>query len=143
MNDDATLHDDQLKEMARHLGARAAERLDVERTAQAVVARLRVQPPRSTAGWVRMRPVWLKVAAVVVVLLAWGLLARGTREPPTMSALIAPMGEDLSDLTAEQLRDAMRSLEEPLLGETAGAPDTGLDGLDAHELRTLLHALEG
>jgi hypothetical protein len=137
------LPDARLREVAQRLGARAAARLDVERTAQAVVARLRVPPPRSAAGWVRMQPVWLKVAAVAVALLGWGLLARGTREPPTMSALVAPMGEDLSDLTAEQLRDAMRSLEEPLLGETAGAPDTALDGLDAHELRTLLHALEG
>ena len=39
MNDDATLHDDKLQEVARRRGARAAERLDVERTAEAVVAR--------------------------------------------------------------------------------------------------------
>ncbi len=39
MNDDATLQDDKLQEVARRLGARAAERLDVEGTAQAVVAR--------------------------------------------------------------------------------------------------------
>src|SRR6266702_6335871 len=39
MNDDATVHDDKLQEVARRLGARAAEQLDVERTAEAVVAR--------------------------------------------------------------------------------------------------------
>ncbi len=41
MKEDGTLHDAMLQDAARRLGAGAAERLDVERTAQAVVARLR------------------------------------------------------------------------------------------------------
>ena len=53
MNDDATLHDAKLQEVARRLGAHAAERLDVERTAQAVVARLRTEPRAQVRvlGW--------------------------------------------------------------------------------------------
>src|SRR5439155_6149948 len=41
MKEDGTLHDAMVQDAARRLGAGAAERLDVERTAQAVVARLR------------------------------------------------------------------------------------------------------
>src|SRR5947208_2629314 len=66
MNDDVTLHDDKLQEVARRLGARAAERLDVERTAEAVVARLRTEPRAEVRvlGWIQ--PAWLRIAAVLV-----------------------------------------------------------------------------
>src|SRR5437667_297028 len=47
VNDDAMLHDAELREFAHRLGTAAAERLDVERTAGAVVERLR-SVPRST-----------------------------------------------------------------------------------------------
>ena len=52
MNMDEELQDARLRELARLLGAGAAERLDVERTAQAVVTRLRQQPRVMLGGWV-------------------------------------------------------------------------------------------
>src|SRR2546429_8325117 len=90
MNDDATLHDDKLQEVARRLGARAAERLDVERTAQAVVARLRTEPRAEirVLGWIR--PAWLRIAAVLVVVVGAGGGRRGpgAGRPPTTA--VAP-----------------------------------------------------
>ena len=144
MNDDATLHDAKLQEVARRLGARAAEQVDVERIAQAVLTRLRQEPRRSVAAWVWMQPAWLKIAATVVLVFGAGIVVRGlVHEPTATTAVVVPMGDDLSDLTAEQLREAMRSLEQPLIGEGPGIVETGLDGLSTDELRALLRTLEG
>ena len=138
------LPDAKLQELAQRLGARAAERLDVERTAQAVLTRLREERRRPVAAWVWMQPTWLKIAATVVLALGAGLVVRGLiHEPTATTALVAPMGDDLSDLTAEQLREAMRSLEQPLIGEGPGTVETGLDSLSTDELRALLRTLEG
>ncbi|PYP74941.1 MAG: hypothetical protein DMD41_00005, partial [Gemmatimonadetes bacterium] len=74
MNDHET-QDERLHELARRLGVRAAERLDVERTAAAVVRRLREQPAATPAWWVR--PAWLRLAAAVVLLLGGAVVYRG------------------------------------------------------------------
>src|SRR2546425_5599361 len=87
MNDDATLHDAKLQEVAQRLGARAAERLDVERTAQAVVARLRTEPRAEirVLGWIR--PAWLRIAAVLGLRVGAGGGGAGPgRGPPTTTA---------------------------------------------------------
>ncbi|HEU5262719.1 MAG TPA: hypothetical protein VFU41_14970 [Gemmatimonadales bacterium] len=139
--------DPELEQLAQRLGARPAERLDVERTAQAVLARLREERRRPVAAWVWMQPTWLKIAATAVLVLGAGLVMRGlVHEPQVSTAWVAPIRDDLSDLTAEQLREAMRSLEQPLISEgpgAAGGIETGLDGLSADELRALLRTLEG
>lgn len=143
MKHEEELHDATLHELAKRLGARAAERLDVERTAQAVLTRLRTEPRPGVAAWLWMRPTWLKVAAAAVLVLGAGLVTRGAlQEPSSGSAVAAPLSEDLSDLTPAQLREAMRSLEQPLIVENVGAVETTLDGLSAAELRALLRALE-
>src|SRR5256884_9095202 len=103
MNDDATLHDDKLQEVARRLGARAAERLDVERTAQAVVARLRTEPRAEirVLGWIR--PAWLRIAAVLVLVVgAGGVGRRLGHERPTATALAPAAGAGVNDLSAGQ-----------------------------------------
>jgi len=140
VNDDAMLHDAELREFAHRLGTAAAERLDVERTAGAVVERLR-SVPRSTR-WTWVQPAWLRIAAAAILVIGGGLVTRVLvwhRAPG--SAVVVPVSEDLTDLTAEQLREALTVLDQPVSEE--GAADLGLDGLTADELRALLQTLEG
>jgi len=140
VNDDAMLHDAKLQEVAQRLGAGAASRLDVERTARAVVERLRAGPRAERWTWVQ--PAWLRIAAAAILVIGGGLVTRALvwHRPPG-SAVVVPVGEDLTDLTAEQLREALTVLDQPVSEEGAG--DLGLDGLTADELRALLQTLEG
>jgi hypothetical protein len=141
--DDAMLNDAKLQELAQKLGARAAERLDVERTARAVVERLRTEPRAEV--WVWIRPAWLRIAAAVVVLVGAGAVALEMRTPPTSKpARVAAAGE-LGDLSAEQLREVLEVVGQPE-GEqqqTVSAQEVGLEQLTAPQLRALLEALEG
>jgi len=135
VNDDAMLHDAKLQEVAQRLGAGAASRLDVERTARAVVERLRAGPRAERWTWVQ--PAWLRIAAAAILVIGGGLVTRvlvWQRAPG--SAVVVPVGEDLTDLTAEQLREALTVLDQPVSEEGAG--DTGVEGLTAEELRALL-----
>ena len=143
MNMDEELQDGRLRELARLLGAGAAERLDVERTAQAVVTRLRQQPRVMLGGWVWMQPAWLKIAAAIVLVLGAGLVTRGLlRERVPTAAVGAPLGEDLTDLTADQLRETVGALEQSFAEESPGGLDAGLESLNTAELRALLRTLE-
>jgi hypothetical protein len=143
VNEDQEVHDARLREVARRLGARAAEQLDVERTAQAVVSRLRQRPRVTVAEWVGMRPAWLKIAAALVLVLGAGLVTRGfVRERVPTAAVILPPGVDLTVLTADELRETIGALEQPLGEEPAEALDAGLESLDATQLRALLRAME-
>ena len=145
MNDDATLHDAKLQEVARRLGAHAAERLDVERTAQAVVARLRTEPRAQVRvlGWIR--PAWLRIAAAVVLLVGAGVVALNVRIPPhTTPVPGATVGGELGELSGAELRVVLEALGQPG-GEpqAVSAQDVGLEDLSALELRALLESLEG
>jgi len=142
MNDDGTLHDATLQDAARRLGARAAERLDVERTAQAVVARLREERSAPLRGtWTWRRPAWLRIAAALVIVGGAGLVARGMWQTP--SGAPAPVETvDLSDISAPQLRELLQSLEQPGAPEPVSSQDVGLEDLSPAQLRTLLASLE-
>lgn len=138
-NNDATSYDATLHELAGRIGARAAERLDVEATAQAVVARLRAEPVRRH-WWIQ--PAWLRVAAAVVLLVGAGLLTR--------SVVRAPHGgpghyvaEDLTDLSADELQQLLGSLDQTLDLNVPQVPDAGLEEMDAQQLQTVLRSLEG
>jgi uncharacterized protein YlxW (UPF0749 family) len=140
MNDDAKLQD-----VARLLGARAAERLDVERTAQAVVARLRTEPRAQlrVLGWIR--PAWLRIAAALVMVVGAGVVALNVRTPSFTTSLPAvSTGGDLSELSGDELRAVLDEL-----GQAGGEPqavsaqDVGLEDLSAPQLRALLESLEG
>ncbi len=142
MKEDATLHDAEVRELARRLGTRAAERLDVERTAQAVLQRLRTEP--RAHGWVWMQPAWLRIAAAIVVLVGTGAVAVRMRTPSLNPPPVATAGGELGDLSAEQLREILETVEHPR-GEPpiVSAQEVGLEDLSAPQLRALLQSLEG
>jgi len=140
--DDATLPDATLRALAGKLGGRAAGRLDVEATAQAVIERLRNEP--EAARWTWMQPAWLRVAAAVVVLVGGALAVRqaipraGTGHRPAHFVT-----DDLRDLSAAQLREVLSTLDQTLdLGRTT-VPEAELENLDAQQLRAVLRSLEG
>jgi hypothetical protein len=136
VNEDAKLHD-----AARRLGIAAAEKVDVERLAAVVVERLRSEPARATRPtWIQ--PAWLRIAAAALVLVGGGLVLRQMRSPtPTHGAHFVT--DDLSDLTTDQLRDVLNTLDETLdLGSTT-LPEADLDDLDAQQLQAVLRSLEG
>src|SRR6266702_4780075 len=139
MKEDGTLHDAMLQDAARRLGAGAAERLDVERTAQAVVARLREERQAPRQRWARLPASWLRIAAALVLLAGAGLVARELRGPggaPQVEAI------DLGDLSPDQLRELLDAVDEPGAQEPVSAQDVGLEDLTPQQLRTLLASLE-
>ena len=145
MNDDATLQDDKLQEVARRLGARAAERLDVEGTAQAVVARLRTEPRAEirVLGWIR--PAWLRIAAMLVIVVGAGVVALNVRTSPHTTPLRSTSaGGELSELSGEELRVVLEALGQPgSEAQAVSAQDVGLEDLSAPQLRALLESLGG
>ena len=136
MNEDARLH-----EAARGLGTAAADKLDVERIAAAVVERLR----SDTRGGARpswIQPAWLRIAATVLVLVGGGLVLQQVRNPATAHHAHF-VTDDLTDLSADQLRDVLNTLDETLdLGSTT-LPEADLEDLDPQQLRAVLRSLEG
>jgi hypothetical protein len=140
---DQPLQDAELRALAQRLGTEAADRLDPDSTARAVVRRLRDQP-----GAVDRTPplrTWLSLAAAVVLLLGAGLVWRnGRRQNESASATaLAPAGLDLNSLTADQLREVLSTVDQPLDVDPNGSAETGLDDLTPRELRSLLRSLEG
>ena len=137
MNEDAKLHD-----ATRRLGVQAAEKLDVERIAARVVERLREAPVAATRpAW--LQPAWLRIAAAVVVLVGGGGLVWRQFGNPAAPHGAHFVTDDLTDLSADQLRDVLNTLDETLnLGSTT-LPDGDLEDLDAQQLQAVLRSLEG
>ena len=137
------MNEERMEQLAKRLGARAAERLDVGQTAGQVVERLREQPaPRST--WIQ--PAWLRIAAALVIVVGGAVLYRfipGHR--PVVSQHAAHfVADDLSGLSADDLRDVLSSFDEILSTDSAPASDsTDWRELDSQQLREVLRALEG
>jgi len=138
MNDD----DARLQEIAKRLGARAAERLDVDQTARAVVERLREQPAVRSA-WVR--PAWLRIAAALVILAGGAFAMRQVWSGSDQDHAAHFVADDLRDLSADQLRDVLATLDETLTRDSTALPDgtADMDELDAQQLRAVLRSLEG
>ena len=139
------MNEERMEQLARRLGSRAAERLDVHATAQSVVERLREQPKPQTS-WIQ--PAWLRIAAMVVVLVGTGVVVgritpgRGPGAPGHTAHYVA---DDLNDLSADELRDMLTSFDEIISTDSAIVPDSSSDlrGLDAQQLREVLRALQG
>jgi len=137
------MNEERMEQLAKRLGARAAERLDVGKTAGQVVERLREQPaPRST--WIQ--PAWLRIAAALVIVVGGAVLYRFTPgHRPVVSQHAAHfVADDLSGLSADDLRDVLSSFDEILSTDSAPASDsTDWRELDSQQLREVLRALEG
>jgi hypothetical protein len=138
MKEDAMLHDAKLQEAAQRLGSAAADKLDLERIATTVVERLR--EPEARPAWVP--PAWLRVAAVLVVLVGGGLVLRHVRSPTTAHGAHF-VTDDLTDLSADQLREVLNTLDKTLDSVGTTPPESGFDDLDAQQLRAVLRSLEG
>ena len=137
MNEDVRLQD-----LAKQVGARAAERLDVAATAQKVVERLRAgEQPAQLPRWIS--PAWLRIAAALVVVIGGALVLRqatfGDRRTAHSAHFVA---DDLSDLNAAQLQDMLGHFDE-IVGGTAATDSVDLRELDAQQLRAVLRSLEG
>jgi hypothetical protein len=136
------IDDTKLENLAKRLGAAAAERLDVGATARNVVAELRRQPAQRRT-WIEVH--WMRVAAAVVVLLGGGLVARQTLTVPDVSDhpnhLVA---DDLGDLSTDQLKDVLDRFDE-IVGGTTPLLDSSTDlrELNDEQLRNVLRSLEG
>ena len=147
MHDTDGVHDEALRQVARRLGAEAAERLDVERTAQAVVARLRAgeEPARPPIRW--MQPAWMRAAAGVVLIIGGGLLVyHRITTPPVMPPQPNSAQHDTSELaglSSGQLRDVLNGLDQPVeMVPTVHAGDAGVEDLSELQLQSLLKAME-
>jgi hypothetical protein len=137
------IEDAKLHEAVRRLGTAAADKVDVDRMAAAVVERLRSDASRATGrAWGSIRPTWLRMAAAVLVLAGGGLVLRQMTGPTTGHEAHF-VTDDLTDLSADQLQDVLNTLDETLdLGSTT-LPDADLDDLDAQQLQAVLRSLEG
>jgi len=132
--------DVELERLARRLGARAGERLDVERTVAAVVARLRTERARQRPWWIQ--PGWLRAAAVVVLVVGAGLVVRQrllTHRTPADHYV----SEELQDLSTDQLREVLGSLDRTLNEASIEPAGDDLNDLTTEQLRVLLQSLEG
>jgi len=148
MHDADGVHDEALRQVARRLGAEAADRLDVERTAQAVVARLRAGdvPERPPIRW--MQPAWMRAAAGVVLIIGAGLLVYRRLHLPAESTgvdstvVVASAGE-FQDFTSGQLRHVLNGLDSTVeMTPTVHAGEAGVEDLSEPQLQSLLKAME-
>ena len=143
MNDDAPLDDGKLQEVARRLGARAADRLDVERTAQAVVTRLRTEPRADIRVLGPIRPAWLRIAAALLMVVGAGVVALNVRVP-LFTTPVPPASGELSELSGDELRAVLEAVGQAGGEQQEVSPqDLSLEDLSAPQLRALLESLEG
>jgi hypothetical protein len=134
-----------LRAVAERLGRAAAERVDVERTAERVVARLREDARRARRRRRWLPPMGLRIAATLVIVAGVGLVARGLWRPvPGPLAPAEATTGELSDLSAAQLRELLGAVDRSAADQDVVlAQDVGLEDLSAAQLRALLSSLEG
>ncbi len=138
MNDDA-----RLESLAKRLGDKAAERLDLETTARNVVERLREQPVRRTV-WIH--ETWLRIAAAVVILVGGAFALSQVWSSSESGDHIAHLvADDLSDLSTDELQAVLASFDELVTNDSVAVPESRNDlrELDAQQLRAVLRSLEG
>jgi hypothetical protein len=148
MRDADGVHDEALRQVARRLGTEAADRLDVERTAQAVLARLRAGdvPERPPIRW--MQPAWIRAAAGVVLIIGVGLLVYRRLHLPAEStwvdsAVVVASAGELQEFTSGELQDVLNSLDQPVeMTPTVHAGEAGVEDLSEPQLQSLLKAME-
>lgn len=122
--------------LAPELGRGAAERVDADATAGAVIERLR-QPVR-VAWW---RSPALRVAAALVLVLGGGLLVRGAVSTGERGGEVLAGPVELRQLAAAELEEVLDSLE--LERPVHELVPVSIGDLDETELRQLLEIMEG
>lgn len=131
----------QLETLAAQLGKRAAEQIDLDTTAQAVVRRLRAEA-EPVVWWRSQRVVGTLSTAALVVLTAGVLVTtrtiRSKNEQPEIAQTPMFELESLSFSELEQVFDSL-SFDRPVAELTV----MGLDDLDEGQLRELLTLMEG
>ena len=136
-------YDSELEDIAKRLGADAAQRLDVEATARQVVQRLREQPaPRRV--WIQQT--WLRIAAALVIVVGGGAVVASRLTHPVAGGHSAHfVADDLTDLSTEQLRDVLSGFDDIVTSDSVAVPESSTDlrELDAQQLRAVLRSLEG
>lgn len=144
MTQDDELKDATLRDAAQRLGQRAAERLDLERTAHAVLTRLKTEPVGA------VRPFWTmpavrRIAAVLVLVLGGFGVRQLLRPQATELATIAPPTADagLEGLSADQLQELLPTVDQTSDSVDTPAYDAGLEALSADDLRSLLQTMGG
>jgi hypothetical protein len=139
---DAMNGDARLEALARQLGQKAADRLDVQATARKVVERLREQPVRRIS-WVQQP--WLRIAAALVIVVGGATLIRRNLVRSDAAHTAHFVADDLSDLSTDELRDVLATFDETIGSDSVAVPDSSTDlrELDAQQLRAVLRSLEG
>jgi len=135
------VNDDQLEKVAQRLGARAAERLDVEATAQAVIERLRAERAAGERIGLWLPRQWLRIAAALVIVVGGGAVALRIMGSSHQSFASAPA--DLDGLSTDQLKQVLDGVGESGGEGVVSVQDVSLDDLNTVELRALLESLEG
>ena len=132
------MNDRQLEQVARRLGARAGDRVDVDQTATSVVARLKREPEREK-WWRRHMPVLGAVAAAAVMVLWIGILSDSgeARFVEGQGLALAQFG--LQAMSDEELEEVFDSLVfDAPVSELATA---GLEEMSVGQLEELLQTM--
>ena len=135
------MNEQQIERLARQLGERAAREVDVERTAAAVLHRLRTDPATRRPWW--SKPAVLRVAASLVLLLGGALairayVATGDGGPAEATPALVVSLDGLSESELTEMLDSM--VTETPVYELVGA---GLEDLNETQLEELLAQLDG
>ena len=132
------LEDQELVAVARSLGSRAADQLDMARTARGVVARWRADQVRR-ARPIITTPTFLRIAAAVVLIFAG--IETWEQHPQPVRAALEPADAGLEGLSAQQLQALLPDVERQVTIVEMTASDAGLEGLSPDELRSVLASM--
>ena len=131
------LDDQQLEQLAKHLGASAAAHLDVDETARAVVERLKSAPERFV--WWRRMPMVQAMAAAAVIVLIVGILADGRDSHTALDLDLTHTPSELQALSFDELGEVFDTLTfEAPVSELSVA---GLDNMSVGQLEELLQTM--
>jgi hypothetical protein len=135
------LQDGELVAAVRRMGDRAADQLDLSRTARGVVARWRAEQVRRRPVW--QSPAFLRVAAALVLLV--GGIETWEHRQLTRAEVVAvePTDAGLEGLSADELQALLPAVEQPAAVVESTANDAGLEGLNNYELRSVLTSMGG
>jgi hypothetical protein len=136
------IYDSRLEELAKRLGADAADRLDVDATARNVLQRLHDEPAQRTT-WIHHT--WLRIAAVLVLVAGGAFALRQVWPDRDSGTHVAHfVADDLSDLSADELQAVLTSFDDLVADDSGAVPESNdLRELDAQQLRAVLRSLEG